>query len=553
MKANIFLCALSLCAASTAFGEIPADYYTSCKGKNKGSLKSQLYTIIKSHTAIPYGSGDSKTWGAFRYTDVTENGYWWDIYTTNLIKADKQPGNEVMNIEHTFPKSWWGGTKNDAYKDIMHLMPVNSIANSTRSNWPYAEVMSAKPISNKCNNPRFKHGTPQQGQGGGCGTVFEPDDEFKGDLARTYFYMVTCYQNLTWEGNGLYTAQNGAYPTLQPWAIEMLLKWHREDPVSDKERDRNEAVYEQQHNRNPFIDHPELVEHIWGDKMDISWGGDISDPDPDPDPDLTKASLSSPINNDWYHFTGINPGQTLVMEIPVIGKHIKQNLTATISGTNASLFKIKVGNLNMDAVSINATDIVSESGYSLKVCYSPVAPTTAGGFDLATLTISGSDLEQSVSVNLQGLCEEEIELNAVTVLPAEDVTPTGYTVRWLPNAVEVDGYTVTRKIYQANEDTASDVYTYEVDGEHTSFVITDRDPAMRETVSVTAMLNGKESPAGNEIIIAADNGVDSIEIEDNGSVRYYDAAGFELPCKPEREGVYIVRIGNHTSKAVIIK
>lgn len=279
----------------------------------------------------------------------------------------------------------------------------------------------------------------------------------------------------------------------------------------------------------------------------------MPDPNPDPDPDVTEGSLSSPIPNDWYHFTGIHPGETLVMEIPVLGRNLKHNLTATISGDNASLFKIKVGSLSMDAVSINAADVISEHGYTLKVCYSPAKATEADGFDFATLTINGADLKQPVAVNLQGQCLEQVELNAVTVLPAEDVTPTSYTVRWLPNAVPVDGYTITRKIYPANEDAVSDVYTYEVDGDRTHLAITDRDPEMREAVSVTAMLNGKESPAGNEIIIAADSGIDSIDADNNAEVRYYDYAGFELPGKPEEPGVYMIRIGSHTSKAVIIR
>ncbi len=92
--------------------------------------------------------------------------------------------------------------------------------------------------------------------------VFEPADEYKGDFARTYFYVVTAYQNLSWKYT--YMVADGDYPSLQPWAIEMLLKWHRDDPVSEKELKRNEVVYSIQTNRNPFIDYPELAEYIWG-------------------------------------------------------------------------------------------------------------------------------------------------------------------------------------------------------------------------------------------------------------------------------------------------
>lgn len=553
MKSCILLCAASLWA-SMACAEAPAGYYDSCEGKTKAALKSQLYTIVKDHTAISYGNGNDQTWGCFFDTDVHPDGYWWDIYTTNEVSVGTgAPDNNTMNKEHTFPKSWWGGNKNDAYKDIVHLMPTNSVANSTRSNWPYAEVASAQSISTKCPNPRFRHGTPVSGQGGGCNHVFEPDDEFKGDLARTYFYMVTCYQNLNWQGNGTYTAAQGSYPTLQPWAIEMLLRWHREDPVSQKERDRNDAVYKHQHNRNPFIDHPEMAEHIWGDKTEVAWSSSGTPVDPDPDPQPGEASLTSPIQGDWYKFTGVKPGQTLTMEIPLLGSGFTHNLTARIGGDAADLYRLRIGSLSLDAVSVNASDVESHDGYTLTVAYSPVAVSPEGGSDLATLTISCPDLEETVTVNLQGRCEAPVELDAVTVLPAEDITDEGYTVRWLPLAVEPDTYTVTRKVYESESDQAADTFTYEVDGSVTSLRITDRDAARCEAVSVTASLDGQDSPLGNEVLVQASGiGITESDILD-GDARYFDTTGTELPGRPCSPGVYVVRIGGHTAKTVIIK
>lgn len=96
--------------------------------------------------------------------------------------------------------------------------------------------------------------------------MFEPDDQYKGDFARSYFYMAARYNSRisTWHKDMM--AGNN-YPCFSTWALNLLLKWHRQDPVSDKETARNDAVYGHQHNRNPFIDHPELVEFIWGDKV----------------------------------------------------------------------------------------------------------------------------------------------------------------------------------------------------------------------------------------------------------------------------------------------
>ena len=548
MRYALLLCAAAICAAP-AWCEIPAGYYDACEGKTKAALKNQLYTIVKDHTPIKYGNGMSETWGCFYDTDVHPDGYWWDIYTTNEVPVgDAAPDNNTMNKEHTFPKSWWGGANNDAYKDIMHLMPVNSIANSTRGNWPYAEVQNQKPISSKCTNPRFKIGSPVAGQGGGSGTVFEPDDEFKGDLARTYFYMVTCYQNLSWQSNGTYTVEGGAYPTLRPWAIEMLLRWHREDPVSQKELDRNEAVYKNQHNRNPFIDHPEMAEHIWGDKMDVVWTSTGSvDPDPQP-----VSELTSPISGDWYKFTGVKPGESLVLEIPVVGKGLTHNLTARLSDNEAGLYSLRIGDLSLTAVTVNCADVVSQEGYTLKVQYAPVKATPAEGFDMATLTLTCEDLEKPVSVNLQGRCERPVSLEPVTVLPVENLTDDSYTVRWLPLAVEPDSYTVTRKVY--NEDNSvADTFTYEVDGTVASLKITDRDATRREGVCVTATLDGTSSSAGNEVLIEAATGIEAVDAAAPGKVRYFDAAGFALPGKPSVPGVYVVRVGGHTSKTVIIR
>lgn len=548
MRFKIAILAAAVCAFSVS-AEIPDGYYSSCTGKSKGALKSQLYTIVKDHTPIPYGNGMDQTWGAYFKTDVHPGGYWWDMYTTNEVPVveGEAPDNNVMNKEHSFPKSWWGGNNNDAYKDLMHLYPVNSVANSTRNNWPYGEVAVPKKISNKCTNPRFKHGTPVSGQGGGSETVFEPDDEFKGDLARTYFYMVTCYQNLTWQDKGTYTAAQGTYPTLQPWAIDMLLRWHREDPVSDKELNRNEAVYEIQGNRNPFIDHPEMAEYIWGDKMDEAWNGSGSEPDPDPD----KATLTSPVTGDWYHFTGVHPSETLVMEIPVLGAGFTRNLTARIGGEKASLFSIMVGGTPLEAVSISAADVTSADGYVLKVRYAPAAATPADAFDFATLTLSGADLVEPVEVNLQGFCTEAVTLPPVVTLPPEDVTDTGYTMRWMPLAMTVDGYTVTRKVYDG--EVLRDTFSYEVDGESTSLAITDRDPSLREAVSVTATLDGVESPAGNEIIIEAYAALGSIEAAGSEEIRFFDVNGTELPGRPDAPGVYVARTATSTAKTVIIK
>ena len=188
------------------------------------------------------------------YSDVTR-------YVSN--------GWSGMNREHSLPKSWWGGDENAAYTDLNHLYPSDRDANMKKSNYPLGEVGTAT-----YDNGVTKVGYPIAGQGGGSSRVFEPDDEYKGDFARTYFYMATCYQDFFWKYT--YMMLNGEYPSMAQWAIDMLLEWHRADPVSKKELDRNEEVYRIQHNRNPFIDMPDLVEFIWGDKVGVPYeAGDL--------------------------------------------------------------------------------------------------------------------------------------------------------------------------------------------------------------------------------------------------------------------------------------
>ena len=253
-----------------------ADYYTSIDNTKGGAtLKTALYNLIKNHKQISYGSGSSSTWGAFYTTDaVIENGKRrvLDMYSSEKryfgSKGDAVGG---MNIEHSVAKSWWGKTKNNAYCDLHHLNPSDQTANSKKSNYPLGELTSVS----------WDNGVTFVGMAnidGSSQNAYEPCDEYKGDFARTFMYMFTCYQDLTWE----YTWMNyekSTYPTLKPWAVKLLLKWHKQDPVSEKEVNRNNAVYAIQGNRNPYIDYPQLADYVWGDSINYTFhlNGDVED------------------------------------------------------------------------------------------------------------------------------------------------------------------------------------------------------------------------------------------------------------------------------------
>ena len=246
-----------------------AGYYDAAQGKSDAALKTALFTIIKNLDVVSY----AELWNSFRTTDNLD-GEVWDMYSDCSFSFGKQTdgGNQCgssigglcscYNREHSFPKSWFGGDVSPMYSDLFHLYPTDGYVNGIRGNNPFGEVGSNYQT----------HGTGKSGSGssesGYTGTVFEPADEYKGDFARTYFYMITCYENRVSNWSSPMLSGNG----YTEWATNLLLKWHRQDAVSTKETNRNNAVENIQDNRNPFIDHPELVEYIWGNRKGEIWG-----------------------------------------------------------------------------------------------------------------------------------------------------------------------------------------------------------------------------------------------------------------------------------------
>ena len=239
-------------------------YYSNIDFSKSGSaLKNDLHNLISNFTNISYKA----LWNAFRDTDARDNGKVWDMYSncnytfgTDQNSGTNGPEGTNYNREHSIPKSWFGGEVYPMYSDLFHLYPTDSKVNSERGNLPYGEVGSASYTSGNGS----KVGTSSFS--GYSGTVFEPIDEYKGDFARTYFHFATCYQDqdIAKVSEAKVIFKSEAYPTLTTYAQNLFMKWSKEDPVSKKEIDRNNAVYNYQHNRNPFIDYPGLEDKIWG-------------------------------------------------------------------------------------------------------------------------------------------------------------------------------------------------------------------------------------------------------------------------------------------------
>ncbi len=261
----------------TGGGSDLSGYYASADGLTGYALKSELHNIIDNHSTQSYSALWSFYLSYGRDTYYENDGSILDIYSENPTGSDPfnftagsdQCGSysgesDCYNREHAFPRSWFGGAVAPMNTDVHHIFPTDGYVNARRSSYPYGEVGSASYTSS--NGSRL--GSAASGLGY-SGTVFEPIDEFKGDIARAYFYMATRYEDVIsgWENQSSYgnDALNGtSTQVFESWFLNMLLSWHAQDPVSQIEVDRNDAAYSFQGNRNPFVDHPELVGEIWG-------------------------------------------------------------------------------------------------------------------------------------------------------------------------------------------------------------------------------------------------------------------------------------------------
>lgn len=256
---------LAMLTSGIASAQIPDGYYDSLKGKKGAELKTAVYNIIKDPNVLNYGSGNNSTWWGYYVTDKTDDGYCIDRYTPKdeWNKFGSQ-GNVIggMNIEHSFPQSWWGGSNCTLKKDLYNIMPCESKINSAKSNYGMGEVTDVKKTN----------GATKIGTGNGM-QLWEPADEWKGDFARGFMYIVTAYQDYQnkWTSEGTKTLYNNTYPTLKEWASKLYLKWARQDRPDDLEIKRNEAVSQIQGNRNPYVDFPNLMEYVWGDSVDYTF------------------------------------------------------------------------------------------------------------------------------------------------------------------------------------------------------------------------------------------------------------------------------------------
>lgn len=344
---------LALFSVVVTLAQAPANYYNSATGTGY-TLKTQLYNIIKDHDEQTYAG----LYITYQTSDKKANGKVWDMYSNcdftfgtvanggNQDNGTDPGGNECVyfNREHTVPQSYFGSAT-PMYSDAHFVLPTDKVVNANRDNYPFGVVANATWISD--NGSKLGPNLNSGYSAGYTGVVFEPIDEYKGDIARVLLYFVTRYEN---QLVGFYTNANGSNiqsknmfdgtsnRSFSPTFLNILLEWNQQDPVSAKEITRNNAIYARQGNRNPYIDNNNYVTLIWGSPLSTSVF-DIANaisvyPNPTYD---NKINIDSEVALDEIELITINGQLMQQVKNPAI-----QNSTYTIENLPSGFYFLKL-------------------------------------------------------------------------------------------------------------------------------------------------------------------------------------------------------------------
>ncbi len=265
----MLLISFSLSSSAMAFCQIDG-FYSGITETSGYELKTELSNLLaRTHRSISYDDLHR----AYRKTDIDRtyeaDGTILDMYSENPNGVDPynyKPGkrkcgqyseeNSCYNREHLFPQGLFH-KRRPMKTDIFHVYPTDGKVNGRRSSYPFGEVQKVTWTSKNGSKLGF------QVSKGYSGRVFEPLDEFKGDIARAMLYFAVRYEKQIPRFK-VTPMTDGSYDqTYSTWFLKILLKWHKQDPVSEFERNRNTEACNYQRNRNPFIENPEWVSAIW--------------------------------------------------------------------------------------------------------------------------------------------------------------------------------------------------------------------------------------------------------------------------------------------------
>ncbi len=422
MRSKVLFLLIALCSSLLA----QEQYYRKAEGLRGTQLKEALHDLIQPSYVLAYGGGVGKTWTGFWYTDQMENMQVRDRYS-NVVRYLNPDMSAVsnMNIEHIWANSWWGHIKNNAYCDLFNLYPADATANGRKSNNPIGIVDGTVSYTNGVT----KVGKSSSYRADSLITAWEPADQWKGDFARTYFYMATCYSHMTslWTTTeGLLTVDPNSPLLMRPWVYNLMLEWAEADPLDEIEQQRCDAIYEIQGNRNPFVDYPELCYYIWGNKSDEQFycseehGAEIFVPAASEEIDFGLHPLSRPFS----------------AKVQVRGRGLNEGASLAVTDEYFAL----------DKASLSANEIHEGTDVSISV-----TPTEEGTYT-TMLLLEGSGYVQQTPLTVSFV-------DGIPAYPATDIVCAVSSRRFNANWMN----------YQPDATYTLDVYTKDANGQPKAF------------------------------------------------------------------------------------
>lgn len=347
--------------------------YTACNTAHNNNDASKLLSALRTITGPGKAGSYDQLWQTYKTCYVRTDGKIFDYYSnaTNYVPGGKAEGanydeeGDSYNREHSIPKSWWGGAKTNQGADPYIVVPTDGYVNNRRGNNPFGMVGS---VTYSSKNGFCKLGTGKS-EWGYSGTVFEPDDSLKGDFARIQFYAIAKYSGsynwTTSEGSTCFSGSASKNFGLTDYSVKLFSYWSHIDPVSEWEMSVNEKVSAIQKNRNPFIDHPEYADTLWGNVSGYTKYEE------EPDPDTLESIAISNEKTDYYvgdEF--VKPTVTAIYT-----GNIKRDVTnkAEFSGFDSSAVGSNTITVTYSNKSTSYTVTISEKPVALALTVSPTS------------------------------------------------------------------------------------------------------------------------------------------------------------------------------------